>query len=140
MVATYDKIKMQRECHEAARVIWAKAEKTEWKNGRINALGIMPVIEMNARLTTTGGRAWMNLPDCEKHEYEKIDLSCYIMANNPWESFVMEILLHELCHFIAWRVYGDKGHGKDFKYVSFMLGGNSQTHHSLNVLRKEKPA
>ena len=139
-MATYDKAAMQRKCHEAARKIWAKAASIEWINGRKNALGIMPPIEMNARLTTTGGRAWINEPEKTPHEYEKIDLSCYIMANNPWADFERIILVHEICHFIAGRVYGDYGHGKGFKYVTYMMGGEQGRFHNLNVLKREKPA
>jgi len=79
---------------------------------------------MNARLTATGGRAFL--------QDGKIDLSCYLMTNNM-DNYKTEIIPHELCHIIAWRLYGDKGHGKGWKYVMQEMSVNGKRYHNMTT-------
>lgn len=87
-------------------------------------IGKMPEIKMNARLTATGGRAFL--------EQGYIDLSCYLMERNK-EYYEMDTIPHELCHIIAWRLYGDKGHGKGWKYVMQEMGVNGSRCHTMQT-------
>jgi len=84
-------------------------------------IGKRPAVVMNARLTATGGRAFL--------EEGKIDLSCYLMTNNM-DYYKVDTIPHELCHIIAWRLYGDKGHGKGWKYVMHQMGVNGTRCHT----------
>lgn len=137
MMATYDKIKMQKWAEAIAKTYWRKASE-RWG---IAAIGAMPIIEMNARLTSTAGRAWVNMSGHAPHEVEKIDLSCYLMERNP-DNFRLDTIPHELAHFIAYRVYGDKGHGQGWKYTMQELGiPNAQRCHSMETkFKAEKKA
>lgn len=87
-------------------------------------IGAMPVVEMNARLTSTAGRAFM-LTEKNRREVpgmvERMDFSCFLMLHN-WDDFLAQTVPHECAHFIALRVYGDEKHGRGFKYVMQELG------------------
>lgn len=87
-------------------------------------IGKMPEIKMNKRLTSTGGRAFF--------EQGYIDLSCYLMERNP-EYYEHNTIPHELCHIIAWRLYGDTGHGKGWKYVMQEMGVNGTRCHTMQT-------
>lgn len=82
----------------------------------------MPKIEMNARLTSTAGRAWL--------EENKIDLSCYLMHHNP-EHFAKDTIPHELNHIIAHALYGSKGHDKAWYFVNQELQTETSRCHNL---------
>lgn len=89
----------------------------------------MPTIEMNARLTATAGRAWI--------ERNHIDLSCYLLHNNP-EHFVKDTIPHELNHIIAAYLYNSKGHDKAWYYVNQELGTQTSRCHNLTTLNQAK--
>lgn len=87
-------------------------------------IGVIPVVEMNARLTSTAGRAFMLTAMNKKvvpPMVERMDFSCFLMLHN-WDDFLAQTVPHECAHFIALRVYGDENHGQGFKYVMQELG------------------
>ena len=108
---------LQAVAEKTANDFWLKAFSVFTKG-----IGKRPAIIMNARLTATAGRAFL--------EDGKIDLSCYLMTNNL-DLFKIDTIPHELCHIIAWRLYGDKGHGKGWKYVMGEMGVNGKRCHTL---------
>lgn len=89
---------MQSFAELAAKNFWAKALRVYG-----SSIGEMPAIKLNKRLTSVAGRAFL--------ERDYIDLSVYLLGRNT-DTFRKEIIPHELCHMIAWRLYGDRGHGK----------------------------
>lgn len=102
-----------------AKAHWAKACR------RFPKLIIpMPTIEMNARLTATAGRAWI--------EKNHIDLSCYLMHNNP-EYFAKDTIPHELNHIIAAYLYNSKGHDKAWYYVNQELQTETSRCHNMQT-------
>lgn len=103
----------------AASAFWEKAFK---RFG--HKIEKMPEIKMNSRLTATAGRAWL------KSDF--IDLSCYLMEKYP-DYFENDTIPHELCHFIAYRVFGDKGHGPQWKFVMMELGLIPNRLHSMQT-------
>jgi len=92
-------------------------------------IGKMPEIKMNARLTSTGGRAFM--------EAGFIDLSCYLMKRNM-KHYEDVIIPHELCHIIAFRIWGDTGHGKAWKYAMQEMGLNPDRLHTMQTKHMAK--
>ncbi len=129
-MATYDKIKMQKTAQGIAATWWEKAFGI-WGA----KIGTMPKIEMNSRLTSCGGRAFMltarnaiSHPDM----IEKADFSCYLMERNPY-TYRHEVIPHELAHFIALRVYGEENHGHGWKYVMQELGVPVERCHSMQT-------
>jgi SprT protein len=115
----YNKPAQLRFVISIAEHYWAKAQKI-WGN----RIGMMPTLEMNARLTSTGGRAWLDRGHC--------DFSCYLLGQNT-EYFKKNTIPHELAHIIAWRLYNDKGHGPDWKNVAFMLYGDNNRCHTMQT-------
>ena len=123
-MSKYDTNKLQRAADESARIWWKKAESI------FGNIGPIPLIKMNARLTATGGRAFI--------QDGYIDLSCYLMTNNP-DYYHADTIPHELAHMIAWRLYQDRGHGKAWKYVALNLyGANNRCHTMQTKSRAEK--
>ncbi len=124
-MAKYNKEAMLRFVEMVAKEYWIKARKI-WGD----RIGAMPKLEMNARLTSTGGRAFLEAGKC--------DFSCYLLGNNT-EYFKKNTIPHELAHIVAYRLYGDKGHGQDWKNVAFMLyGDNNRCHTMQTKYRAEK--
>jgi predicted SprT family Zn-dependent metalloprotease len=116
-MAKYDTVKMLAFSIKCATVFWAQAEK------RFGCtIGEMPAIKMNSRLTAVAGRAWLSS--------DFIDLSCYLMEKYP-QVFNLETIPHELCHFIAYRLFNDKGHGPNWKYVMSEMGLAPERCHSM---------
>ena len=66
-------------------------------------IGKVPEIKINARLKTTAGRAFL--------EENYIDLSAELFWEHT-ENFTSDTIPHELAHMVAYRVFGDEGHGK----------------------------
>lgn len=87
-------------------------------------IGARPAVKLNKRLTATAGRAFLD------HDY--MDLSVYLFERNI-KDFCEDTIPHELAHFIAWRVYKDKGHGKAWKWVAHTLYGNPQRCHNYET-------
>jgi predicted SprT family Zn-dependent metalloprotease len=104
----YDVVKLHAFANKIAVAFWDYA-KQYWRED----IGEMPEIRMNSRLTSTAGRAFL--------QDNYVDLSCYLLQNNP-EYFRIDTIPHELCHHIAFRIYGDRGHGKGWKYVMKSMG------------------
>lgn len=129
-MATYDKIGMQKTAQAVAEKVWKKAFGIWGKR-----IGLLPIVEMNSRLTSTGGRAFMLTPKNAKNfpnMIEKMDFSCYLMERNPLE-YTNQVIPHECAHFIALRVYGDEHHGKGFYYVMQELGCRIERCHPMQT-------
>jgi len=127
-MATYDKEKLLAFAVYHANAVWKNAFSI-WGD----KIGQMPVVEMNARLTACGGRAFMRTPQNKANfpdMIERVDFSCYLMERNP-DEYKAETIPHELAHFIAFRVYGDENHGKGFKYVMYKLGCRGDRCHPM---------
>lgn len=117
-------------CIAKVKETWQKAYNI-WGVG----VGAIPVVEMNARLTSTAGRAFM-LTAKNKQDFpnmvERMDFSCFLMQNN-WNDFLAQTVPHECAHFIALRIYSDENHGKGFKYVMQELGCRVERCHSYQT-------
>lgn len=129
-MAQYDKQKMLVACVAKVKETWQKAYGI-WGD----KIGAIPVVEMNARLTSTAGRAFMLTAWNQIHHpnmVERMDFSCFLMQNN-WVDFLAQTVPHECAHFIALRVYGDENHGRGFKYVMQELGCRVERCHSYQT-------
>ena len=129
-MATYDKQKMLAACVAKVQETWRKAYDI-WGP----RIGVIPVVEMNARLTSTAGRAFMLTAMNKKvvpPMVERMDFSCFLMQNN-WYDFLAQTVPHECAHFIALRVYGDENHGQGFKYVMQELGCRVERCHTYKT-------
>lgn len=120
----YDKEKLQRFAEYHNKKWWIEARKIFG-----DSIGVMPAVKMNARLTSTAGRAFI--------EDGYSDFSCYLMEKNA-EHFAKDTIPHELSHHIAYRLYGDKGHGKAWKMVALKLYGQNNTYHTMETLNQAK--
>lgn len=103
-----------------SRKFWEKAQN--FYGIRINS---MPKTKMNSRLTSTAGRAFI--------EENYTDYSCYLLLRNT-DEFKNNTIPHELCHHIAFRLYGDRGHGKAWKKVMVEMGLKPDTYHNMETL------
>lgn len=98
-----------------------------WRNAiRIfgKDIGLMPEIKMNTRFTACAGRAsfFLNL----------VEISCYFMEHDK-ETTLEIIVPHELCHIIAFRLYGDQGHGPMWKQTMVKCGLSPDTLHKMET-------
>ncbi len=118
-MAQYDKEKLQRFVEYHGREWWKKARMTFG-----DKIGVMPKMEVNARLTATAGRAFYTLDKC--------DFSCYLLTRDP-DYFVKDTIPHELAHIIAWRLYQHNGHGKPWKDTAMALYGANNRCHTLGT-------
>lgn len=124
MANKYNLPALQKWADHHAKTFWLKAKKVYG-----DKIGALPPVKLNARLTSTAGRAWL--------QEGFIDLSCYLMSNNP-EEFAKNTIPHELCHMIAWRLYQDKGHGKPWKHTMMTMGLPPDTYHTMETLAMAK--
>ena len=119
ILMAYDKAKMQA---------WTNSVAVYWWNHCTRIFGVsigkMPTVEMNARLTATGGRAFL--------KEGRMDFSCFLMERN-YKEFRDQIIPHELCHFIAYRLFHDDGHGKPWKWCMMRLGLAPDTFHQMET-------
>jgi predicted SprT family Zn-dependent metalloprotease len=99
---------------------------------------LQPSVILNARLKTTAGRMFV--------ETRKMDLSLDLMHQYPQE-FKLEIIPHELCHQVAYDVFGIgkadqtrvEWHGSEWAHVMRTYGVEPRTTHSLvNHFHKNK--
>jgi predicted SprT family Zn-dependent metalloprotease len=92
---------------ESLRVTWARFSRL------YTLTKPCPNIILNNRLKTTAGRC----------HYDKrlIDLSPLLFAENVSE-FENIIIPHEAAHMVAYDIYGDCGHGADWKAVMVKFG------------------
>jgi predicted SprT family Zn-dependent metalloprotease len=119
MMSKYNLPALQAFADKIAVEFWTKAKRIFRED-----IGELPKVKLNARLTSTGGRAFIDLG--------YIDLSCYLLERNP-EYYREDTIPHELCHIIAWRIYGDRGHGKGWKYVMLQTGVNGKRCHTMQT-------
>lgn len=103
---------------------WNKARTVFAERGDI---GKLPLVKLNNRLKSTAGRAFI--------ENGYIDLSTSLLRDNM-EYFAKDTIPHELAHMIAWRLYGDRGHGKAWKWVAHTLYGANNRCHTMQIKRK----
>lgn len=78
-----------------------------------NAIGPVPPINWNKRLTVTAGMAYF--------DRSIVSLSPKIFQVYP-EGFILDIIPHELAHIAAFRAFKDTGHGQGWKRAMDALG------------------
>ena len=81
-------------------------------------------IKMNARLTSTAGRAWL--------EQSMVEFSSKLYAENEAE-FLAATVPHEFAHIVAYVIYGDKCHGSGWAAVMCDFGVEPERCHSYKV-------
>ena len=87
-------------------------------------IGECPELRFNRRLKTTLGRAFIGgSPAYTELSLDYVELYPDLVLNN-W-------LQHELAHHVAFRVYGDEGHGKGWKRTLRDLNINTSVYHTL---------
>lgn len=105
---------LQKEATVALVMWYQKAQKM------FGNIGPCPDVKINRRFTSMAGRASLN--------DNLIELSEYLYLRNRQE-FLKNTIPHELAHFIAYRKYKDRGHGKAWKEVAmYLYGDNSRCH------------
>jgi SprT protein len=82
---------------------------------------------MNGRLTSTAGRAFL--------QEGRLEFSKTLYTQNV-EAFLNDTVPHELAHIVAFRVFGDKGHGVHWKHVMNFLGFEPTRCHSYAVQKR----
>ncbi len=127
-MSKYDTVKLHKKANDIAVKFWTYA-KNYWRED----IGAMPEIKMNPRLTSTAGRAFIFA------DKPFVDLSCYLFENNP-EYFEADTIPHELCHHIAFRIFGDRGHSKGWKYVMQQMGIKGDRCHTMQTKRQAERA
>jgi predicted SprT family Zn-dependent metalloprotease len=85
---------LQTTAEQARDILWAKACYI-WPSLSKHQ---RPIMILNNRLKTTGGRAWDTKP-------YKIDLSTELFSEYT-ESYVMEIIPHEMGHIVDYAING----------------------------------
>ena len=120
-----DKKELQRFVEYYAKYWWDKAYSI-WGD----KIGIMPTVIINARLTATAGRAFL--------QDNKCDFSAYLL-DRDMDYFAKDTIPHELAHHIAYRLFKDRGHGKAWKDTALALyGANNRCHTMGTKSRHEK--
>lgn len=109
---------MERQANAIARKAWIRFQTL------FPTCGDCPVVVMNGRLRTTAGRAWL--------DFGKVDLSVKLYAAFTAE-MNWDTIPHELAHHVAYRVFGDKGHGKHWKHVMIRYGLEPRIYHSMEI-------
>ena len=82
---------------------------------------------MNGRLTSTAGRAFLG--------EGRLEFSKVLYAQNEAQ-FLNDTVPHELAHIVAYRVFGDRGHGVHWKHVMNFLGFEANRCHNYAVQRR----
>ena len=91
-----------------------------------------PTIVINPRLKTTAGRSFYTL--------RKIDLSQSLFCEYP-DNFVRDTIPHEVCHQVAWDIFGHGGHGADWQRVMRAYGIEpSRCHTMVNTIWEAQKA
>lgn len=124
MASKYDLPKWERRVAPIAVAWWEYATHLF-----SDAIGAMPEVSINSRLTATAGRASL--------QTGKIELSAYFLENYV-EDMLNNTLPHELTHIIAYRMYGEENHGKAWKLAAMALYGMNNTYHRYTTLRRAK--
>ncbi len=111
---------------ERANIVWARLIKIGYK---VNS---QPIIVINKRLKTTAGMCY--------HEERSIELSYELFAEH-WQTYMREIIPHELAHQVDWDHYGKAGHGPTWKGIMQNLGlPPTRCHRMKNSLHEAKKA
>lgn len=61
-----------------------------------------------------------------------INFNPVLLQENP-EQFIKQTVTHEFAHILAYRVFDDRGHGKDWKRVMVQLGAEPKRCHNYDV-------
>jgi predicted SprT family Zn-dependent metalloprotease len=85
---------------------------------------------LSNRMVSSAGRARPT-----KHS---IGLNARLLTRYPDE--ILTIVVHELCHLLAYKIYGDRGHGKPWKELMVKLGCEPRYYHTLDVHRLRRRA
>ena len=112
-----DKTTAQRFIESALDAAWTRLHSMYG-----DAIRTKPRIELNSRLRTTAGRAWL--------EHNKIDISYKLLIEFP-EEFRDNTIPHEAIHFVAYRVFGEQNHGKPWKYIMAQYGLPTTPYHDM---------
>jgi predicted SprT family Zn-dependent metalloprotease len=87
-------------------------------------IGDVPELLVNTRTWRTAGRAWL--------AENKIDISAKLFVHHANE-FQRVTIPHEAAHFVAWRLFGDGGHGKAWKRVMVDYGLEPNPYHNMEI-------
>lgn len=80
-------------------------------------VGDVPRVEWSKRMTKTLGTAYYGAPD--KPDF--VRLSAVQFWQMP-ETYVLEVVPHELAHIAAWRVFEHSGHGRPWVQIMESMG------------------
>lgn len=119
---------LQEYCDKAAIMYWQRA----WGIYG-DSIGKLPPIILNSRLRTTAGNAYLNVKGMGiQPKGERVELNLRMLHKYHVE-FKQDTIPHELAHFIAYRVYGSRGHDKHFYGVCEKLGANTSRCHNMVI-------
>ena len=116
-----EKLELMFKCHDELDKCWAFAKKKD--NIDLSSTEVI----WSKRMTTFAGRAFLG--------ENTIKLSLEILFNNP--DLVKWTPAHEAAHFIAYKVYGDGGHGYRWRQVARELGISDKRCHNYTVTRRK---
>ena len=108
---------------DIADITWAK-----YRHAHPKLRKDRPKIVYNKRLKTTAGRAFL--------DKNYIDLSNDLIWQQG-ETILKWAIEHEFGHFVASEIFGEDGHGPDFKRVMLSIGGDPSTFHTFENSRHE---
>lgn len=98
---------------QMAHKIWGY-QLRDWKT---------PTLSFDLR-GTAAGRAWLQRNHIQINE---------ILFKENKEDFFKRTIPHEVAHLVAFRVFCEKGHGKDWKFVMTRFGCDPSRCHSYDV-------
>ena len=104
----------------ATRKVWQVLEEL---NEEYNAEFDFPKLEWVV-CGTTAGRAWLG--------QWRIQLNEQLCKENI-EDFINDTIPHEVAHLVAYKVFGDDGHGEGWRSVMRALGLNPTRCHEYNT-------
>ena len=105
---------------QASRKVWQVLEEL---NEEYNAEFDFPKIEWVV-CGTTAGRAWLT--------QWRIQLNEQLCKENL-QDFMNDTIPHEVAHLVAYKVFGDDGHGDGWRSVMRALGLNPTRCHEYNT-------
>lgn len=83
---------------------------------------------INEKLTSTAGRAI--------YSTRIVEISGPIFRQTPVLSQLIDTILHEIAHHLAWQVDGDSGHGPKWVEWAELIGCSAERTHSMPRARK----
>jgi predicted SprT family Zn-dependent metalloprotease len=123
----YNLVALQKFADEWATYWWNVAQ-VKFKCRYNKDIGVMPIVIINTRLTSTAGRAF----NCGT----KIDLSAKLMAEN-YEYFAKDTIPHEIAHIVACKIFKSKGHDRAWYDTCAIMGFETTRCHSMTVARRK---